>query len=304
MALCPLKLIFTWSPHGLFREPEGTATYGIDASPETAANYACPVHASALRDARAAARPSHAHARRRRPSDATRGGAARRTGTLPAQRTHCHPPRCRVTCAEPRAHAIDARAIVCASSATGRTPPPTTSMARRGARSLRRCISSRSYGSSSGPSCRRAAVPSATPRTLRSAATYSRARTGAHSPSRAPPRVRVARCLCALIMPDVSLVLVQVVRRVLPEAAQDGGAGRRAQGAVLPVVPPRVPKDHGVARHAAAGRRVAGGALDARKPGPAAMRGLYAMALRYATPGGAEARRGGRGCASAVRAHI
>ena len=225
---------------------------------------------------------------------------------LPKALEMCAPPaamRCHA-CRAARAHATDTRAIVCAPSAAGRTPPPTTSMARRGARSLRRCISSRSYGSSSGPSCRRAAVPSATPRTLRSAATYSRARTGAHSPSRAPPRVRVARCLCALIMPDVSLVLVQVVRRVLPEAAQDGGAGRRAQGAVLPVVPPRVPKDHGVARHAAAGRRVAGGALDARKPGPAAMRGLYAMALRYATPGGAEARRGGRGCASAVRAHI
>ena len=73
----------------------------------------------------------------------------------------------------------------------------------------------------------------------------------------------------ALIMPDVSLVLVQVVRRVLPEAAQDGGAGRRAQGAVLPAVPARVPKDHGVARHAAAGRRVAGGALDVRaNPAP------------------------------------
>ena len=70
----------------------------------------------------------------------------------------------------------------------------------------------------------------------------------------------------ALIVPDVrrSLVLMQALRRVLPEAAQDGGAGRRAQGAVLPAVPPRVPKDHGVARHAAAGRCVAGGALDVR----------------------------------------
>ena len=90
-----------------------------------------------------------------------------------------------------------------------------------------------------------------------------------------------------MIVPDVrrSLVLMQVVRRVLPEAAQDGGAGGRAQGAVLPAVPARVPKDHGVARHADAGRRVAGGALDVREPGPAAMRGLYAMAL-LATPGG------------------
>ena len=53
-------------------------------------------------------------------------------------------------------------------------------------------------------------------------------------------------------------------------AAQDGGARRRARGAVLPVVPPRVPKDHGVARGAAgAGRRVAGGALDLRaNPAP------------------------------------
>ena len=62
---------------------------------------------------------------------------------------------------------------------------------------------------------------------------------------------------------------VQGVRRLLPKAAQDGGARRRARGAVLPVVPPRVPKDHGVARGAGAGPRVAGGALDVRaNPAP------------------------------------
>ena len=103
---------------------------------------------------------------------------------LPKALEMCAPPaamRCHA-CRAARAHATDTRAIVCAPSAAGRTPPPTTSMARRGARSLRRCISSRSYGSSSRPSCRRADVPSATPRTTRSAAAYSRARTGAHPP--------------------------------------------------------------------------------------------------------------------------
>ena len=110
---------------------------------------------------------------------------------LPKALEMCAPPAAMRNhlCRAARAHATDTRAIVCAPSAAGRTPPPTTSMARRGARSLHRCIWSRSYGSSSGPSCRRAAVPSARTRTLRSAATYSRARTGAHSPSRAPPRV-------------------------------------------------------------------------------------------------------------------
>ena len=69
------------------------------------------------------------------------------------------------------------------------------------------------------------------------------------------------------------------MRRLLPKAAQDGSARRRARGAVLPVVPLPVPKDHGVARGAGAGRRVAGGrALGVRaNPGPAAMRGLYDM---------------------------
>ena len=105
-------------------------------------------------------------------------------------------------------------------------------------------------------------------------------------------------------MPDVSLVLVQVVRRVLPEAAQDGGAGRRAQGAVLPAVPPRVPKDHGVERHAAAWRRVAGGALDVRSsPAPPQCQ-AYMLWRCSQRPEGAEARRVGRGCAGAVRAHL
>mgnify|MGYP006879402104 CR=1 FL=1 len=69
-------------------------------------------------------------------------------------------------------------------------------------------------------------------------------------------------------------------------AAQDGGAGRRAQGAVLPAVPPRVPKDHGVARSAANVRRVAGGALDVRRPGPAAMRGICYGVARNGTRSG------------------
>ena len=75
----------------------------------------------------------------------------------------------------------------------------------------------------------------------------------------------------------------QFVRQMLSAAAQDGGARRRARGAMLPAVPPRVPKDHGVARGAGAGRRVAGGALDVRKPGPPQC-GAYAMALLEQRP--------------------
>ncbi len=59
------------------------------------------------------------------------------------------------------------------------------------------------------------------------------------------------------------------MRRLLPKAAQDGSARRRARGAVLPVVPLRVPKDHGLARGAGAGRRVAGGRALGVRANPA-----------------------------------
>ena len=58
------------------------------------------------------------------------------------------------------------------------------------------------------------------------------------------------------------------------------GARRRARGAVLPAVPPRVPKDHGMARGAGAVRRVAGGALNVRANPAPSQCGAYAMASR------------------------
>ena len=232
---------------------------------------------------------------------------------LPKALEMCAPPaamRCHA-CRAARAHATDTRAIVCAPSAAGRTPPPTTSMARRGARSLRRCISSRSYGSSSRPSCRRADAPSATPRTTRSAAAYSCARTGAHPPPHAA--ATFSRPLCVDFAPPRLLLVFALIsyapcavcaanaicscprRRCSPTGARRHAARCAAARAQRP-------------RRGAPRRRRAPRCWRrtrcARKPGPAAMRGLYAMALRYATPGGAEARRGGRGCASAGRAHI
>ena len=92
----------------------------------------------------------------------------------------------------------------------------------------------------------------------------------------AAPMIEGLRVVCRQLQPEAAergarlAARVQDLRRLLPKAAQDGVARRRARGAVLPAVPPRVPKDHGVAR----GAGVSGGALDVRKPGPAAIRGL------------------------------
>ena len=162
--------------------------------------------------------------------------------------------------------------------------PPTTSMARSGARSLRRSTSSRSFGSSTRRSCRPADVPSATRRTTRSAATYSRASTGALPPSHAQTRTP---SVFALIAYDALLVGASAAcaasasrsyprRRCRPTGARRRAArcaGARAQrpwrGAPCRRRAPR------------RWRRT----RCARKPVHAAMWGLYAMAL-LATPGG------------------
>ena len=77
-----------------------------------------------------------------------------------------------------------------------------------------------------------------------------RPRAPVFTPVRAGPRARhlPRRRSVMLVLRGARLTArVQGVRWLLPEVAQDGGARRRARGAVLPAVPPRVPKDHGVA---------------------------------------------------------
>ena len=180
------------------------------------------------------------------------------------RRSRCarHPPRCGATRAEPRAHTP----LTHARSSARRLLQGGRRRQRQVWRGVVRDLCA--AASRQGPTEAQAAPPAAG----RLCRLPHRGRFGRrpHILVHAPVRIRrrahrhasPPRCLCVDYARHVVGVFVQVVRRVLPKTAQDGGAGRRAQGAVLPAVPARVPKDHVVERHAATGRRFAGGALD------------------------------------------